>query len=136
MIVVLWLCYMIIVITIFVASVNNLVRLIKSKSSNILFKRHIVERLHFNSCKIRSCTSHFYPEMQLHTYVTTIQVGDHEGTTDNYELFKACKKYDKEKIVADVDVCIYSNGTSKIIVKEICETKFNEEVIFDGKYSK
>lgn len=132
--IVLWLCYMIIVTTLFVVSVISLVKQIKS--SSILFKRHMVERLHFNSCKIRSCTSHFYPEMQLHTYVTTIQVGDHEGTTDNYELFKACKKYDKEKIVADVDVCIYSNGTSKIIVKEICETKFNEEVIFDGKYSK
>ena len=132
---VLWICYMIIVITIFVVCVNNLVRLIKS--SNILFKRPMVERLHFNSCKVRGCVTHFYPEMQIHTYNTTIQVGDGTvGVTDNYDIYKVCKKYDKERVEADIDVCIYSNGTSKIIIKEIAGNKFNEEVVFDGKYPK
>lgn len=129
---VLWICYMVIVTSIFLLVLSNLIRLLKTTGN-----MHMVEKLHFNSCKVRGCVSHFYPEMQLHTYNTSIQVGDGIiGVTDNYDIFKACKKYDKERVEADIDVCIYSNGTSKIIVKEIAGNKFNEEVVFDGKYPK
>lgn len=94
-----------------------------------------IDVIHFSKCEIKRCQLKYYVETGLHTYITTIRIGNNECTSSSFDVFKACKKYKDDTVVCDIDLNIMADGTSKIIIKSIGETVFDKEEILNGKYN-
>lgn len=98
-------------------------------------KTHVVEVIRFDKCKVELCKTHYYPEIAEHSYTTALLISSKLNlrcVSDNYDIYKACKRYVGQTVVCDINVSINSDGSSKIVINSVAEKTLKKAEVHYG----